>query len=67
MASEFVEPVVEEKWSLLAKRVPESSVSSVVSSYTDQLVSAAMVIEMSAARAEWVSAPTLMKSTPASA
>jgi hypothetical protein len=29
--------------------------------------SAAMVMEMSAARAEWVSAPTLMKSTPVSA
>ena len=28
---------------------------------------AAMLMEMSAARAEWVSAPTLMKSTPVSA
>jgi hypothetical protein len=31
------------------------------------LYSAVMVMEMSAALAEWVSAPTLMKSTPVSA
>ncbi|SPE17788.1 hypothetical protein SBA5_110148 [Candidatus Sulfotelmatomonas gaucii] len=34
---------------------------------TIQPGSAVIVMEMSAARAEWVSAPTLMKSTPVSA
>ena len=78
-ASVLVEPVMGEKCSLPAKMVPQGQArrrferSEVVlgrgigCGVGHWSHSAAMDMEMSAALAEWVSAPTLMKSTPVSA
>ncbi len=64
-ASVLVDAVTGAKCSLPAKIVPANS--RFQRSQIEHAYSAAMLMEMSAALAEWVSAPTLMKSTPASA